>query len=168
MLKSFIEDHQNDKEKLQLAIQTQDFPLWLNIIHALKGCSGSVGAELLSTQLELLEKQDTFVELVELPELFSNIFSKTFTEAAQWLKQQPTSNIDTEELPNEQLQILFNKLRKKLDNRSFDFDEEVLAITNGVSSKHNKLVLELIDKLEVFDYLSAINIVQQLQTELTP
>jgi len=166
MLTSFIEDHANDINKLKNALIKNDSKALMHHLHSLKGVSGNIGADILFDHIVQIEDIKDIIQLKELPGEFVNVFNLTIYEVEKRLLSTSPQPIEFTQLDGEQLKGLFIKLNTKLENRSFDFSEEITQLKQALPESNNELIDNLINKIERFDYAGAISAVKKLQESL--
>jgi len=164
MLTSFIEDHANDINKLKNALNKNDSKALMHHLHSLKGVSGNIGADILFDHIVKIENNENMMQTI--PEAFISTFNLTISEVEKRLLSTSPQPDDLTKLSDEQLKSFFIKLNIKLENRSFDFNEEITQLKHVMPENRKKLVDNLINKIEHFDYAAAISAAKKLQSSL--
>jgi len=168
MLRAFIEDHQNDIALLQTAIIETDLPAWKQVLHGLVGCTGNIGATKIYCELvELNERTNTQVPDI-LSEQLIVLFTATIAEINTFIEPMHNSFTSVNVGSKQALNLMITDLLALLQSNSFNFHEPLSQLTQSLPIEFEKDAQELQQKLEAFDFESAVKVCLRLQQRLYP
>jgi len=167
MLKAFIEDHQNDIALLKTAIAETNLSAWKQVLHGLVGCTGNIGAiKLYSELVELNERTNTYVPDF-LSEQLIALYTATIAEINTLIESVDKHLTPVTISSKQTLNLMITELIALLQSNSFNFHEPLRQLTDSLSAELEKEALELQQKLEAFDFESAIKVCIKLQKLLS-
>jgi len=167
MLKAFLEDHQNDISLLKTAITETNLPLWKQTMHGLVGCTGNIGATLLYRELVSLNE----ITDAHVPDFISEqliaLFTATITEINTFIEPMHNSLTPVTVSSNQALNSMITDLITLLQTNSFNFHEPLRQLTQSLPTEFDQDAQELQQKLEAYDFESAVKVCIKLQQLLS-
>lgn len=167
LLKEFHQDHHNDIQLLQHAIDTNQIETAKRIIHTIKGVTGNIGAHKLQQLASELEQGiNSLDDYATALSLFTQEFIILMTEFESFFEQTLTFNTVQANLSKDQLTEEIKKLYQSL----IQGDSDAISILNNIKGNlHEKSADQtksLQQAIEDYDFEQAVTCLKEISVQL--
>jgi HPt (histidine-containing phosphotransfer) domain-containing protein len=173
LLRDFYADHANDVQKIQAALNNQDFEQAQRLAHTVKGIAGTIGAGDLqgaAAELEkLLKGKKAKAALSALEQFHAAVTAlmPSIAPLAAPSQQERKETGATEPLDNEKVAKLFDELAALIDEMDPDAEEKLAELSTAVSGHVDPVLLKrLAGQVGGFEFDEAQATLQILRNKL--
>ncbi len=171
LLIQFFENNKNKNRQIQKAIEEGNFTKAREILHALKGVAGNMGAEELfqvARDLEIGLKNENIAQIQTLLPFFNAAFNRVFNSLSLWLKPGDEENIIPQNFSPEaidnwsEIESILKKIPSLLEEDLVEAKKQLLHLLNLT---HNTPLYPFMSKLlyhfHQFDFDSLLSLLHQ-------